>query len=83
MITRGVHPIQQVLVQWSNWPLELASWEDAIALQQLYPFAPAWGQAAFQRWGNVSTSASQGVKVAAQPRDRRPNPRVVGLEWSK
>jgi hypothetical protein len=32
---------------------------------------------------SVSTSASQGVQVAAQPRDRRPNPRVVGPEWSK
>ncbi|WVZ54264.1 hypothetical protein U9M48_005089 [Paspalum notatum var. saurae] len=36
----------QVLVQWSGWPSELATWEDLISLKQTFPFALAWGQAA-------------------------------------
>ncbi|WVZ69509.1 hypothetical protein U9M48_018283 [Paspalum notatum var. saurae] len=31
----------QVLVQWSGWPSELATWEDLISLKQTFPFAPA------------------------------------------
>jgi len=47
-ISRGVEAHQQVLVQWSNWPPELATWEDLDYMKQIFPYAPAWGQAAFQ-----------------------------------
>jgi hypothetical protein len=86
MVTKGVKPVQQVLIQWSGWPLEMATWEDAIALQQLYPFAPAWGQAGVHRRGNVSSKPNQ---VAAEeeerqgPRPRKANTRVSGPEWSR
>jgi hypothetical protein len=73
LVTKGVHPVQQVLVKWSNWPLELSTWEDAIALQQMYPMAPAWGQAATQEGGMSAMQLS---------RKRKPNPRVFGPEWS-
>jgi hypothetical protein len=50
--TRGLSKsnrlVQQVLVEWSGLPLELATWEDQEALRQCFPFAPAWGQAGFE-----------------------------------
>ncbi|WVZ81602.1 hypothetical protein U9M48_028957, partial [Paspalum notatum var. saurae] len=49
----------QVLVQWSGWPPELATREDLISLKQTFPFAPAWGQAASQGRGNVSNQNDQ------------------------
>jgi hypothetical protein len=33
LVTKGVHPVQQVSIKLSNWPLELSTWEDAIGLQ--------------------------------------------------
>jgi hypothetical protein len=33
LVTKDVHLVQQVLIKLSNCPLELSTWEDAIALQ--------------------------------------------------
>lgn len=52
-ITKGSRLVQQVLVSWSGLPAELATWEDREALQQCFPFAPAWGQACLPEGGNV------------------------------
>ncbi|CAO2169811.1 unnamed protein product [Urochloa humidicola] len=84
MITRGLKPVKQILVKWSNWPLEMATWEDAVALQQQFPFAPAWGQAASQPGGNASShqeesAEANGPQAISRPRKR--NPRVTGEEW--
>jgi hypothetical protein len=79
MISKGLCPVQQVLVQWSGWPLELATGEDAVMLQQMYPFALAWGQATSQVRGNVS-SAQEAAGVS-RPRIRKPNPMVSGPDW--
>lgn len=37
--------IPKVLIKWSNWPVELSTWEDELPLRQQFPRAPAWGQA--------------------------------------
>lgn len=49
--SRGLRTIPQVLVKWSSLPASLATWEDQEALQQQFPFAPAWGQAGSQEEG--------------------------------
>ncbi|WVZ95213.1 hypothetical protein U9M48_041007, partial [Paspalum notatum var. saurae] len=86
----------QVLVQWSGWPSELATWEDLISLKQTFPFAPAWGQAATQGGGNVSSQDDQGVQVdedtrkedeaSVRPRRSRrarvPSSLVTGPQWA-
>ena len=46
--------VLQVLVQWSNLPPSLATWEDTEALRQRFPRAPAWGQVGLPRGGDVS-----------------------------
>jgi hypothetical protein len=47
IITRVDAHVAQVLVQWSQLPPDLASWEDYDSLKQLFPAAPACGQAEF------------------------------------
>jgi len=56
ILTRRLHPRQngavaQVLVKWSNMDVDLATWEDAEALHQKFPLAPAWGHAGSQGEG--------------------------------
>lgn len=46
--------IPQVLVQWSNLPPQLSTWEDEESLHQEFPRAPAWGQAVSQEGGIVT-----------------------------
>jgi hypothetical protein len=43
-VTKGSRFVQQVLVEWSGLPRDLATWEDLEALRQCFPFVPAWGQ---------------------------------------
>jgi hypothetical protein len=84
MVTRGNSEILQVLVHWSGLPLSLATWEDAEALKQRFPLAPAWGQAGSQDRGIVtSTGTTCGPDVGdpTTARGRRPNLRVAGPEW--
>lgn len=47
------------LVQWSELPASLATWEDLTSLRQLFPRAPAWGQAAPYPGGNVSSATTE------------------------
>jgi hypothetical protein len=54
VVNRGVNPVTQVLIKWSNWPSSLATWEDLERLQQRFPSAPAWGQATFQGGGMLT-----------------------------
>jgi hypothetical protein len=60
--------IPQVLVRWSNLPIELSSWEDEVALRQEFPRAPAWGQAGFQERGDV-TAAGHAVPDKSEEAD--------------
>jgi transposase InsO family protein len=79
---------EQVLVQWSGWPPELATWEFLETVRQQYPRAPAWGQAGSQAPGTVSTATTAGPTDAKDKgprrsgRSRRPNTMVVGKEWA-
>ncbi|KAK1608406.1 hypothetical protein QYE76_032079 [Lolium multiflorum] len=54
MIRKGASTVSQVLVHWSGMDESLATWEDAEALRQHFPAAPAWGQAASQEGGIVN-----------------------------
>jgi hypothetical protein len=54
LVRKGAMTVSQVLVQWTHQPKSLATWEDAEALRQHFPAAPAWGQAASEDGGVVS-----------------------------
>jgi hypothetical protein len=47
---RGTSTVPQ-LIKWSGLDNALATWEDAIAIQQRFPRAPAWGHAGSQGGG--------------------------------
>jgi hypothetical protein len=53
----------QILVQWSEWPEHLATWEDKQALKLTFPVTLAWGQAGSQGGRNVM------VPVTSEPED--------------
>jgi len=77
----------QVLVQWSGWPVHMATWEDEEHLRQRFPAAPVWGQAALQEGGDVNSPASDFEADSPElpslgARNRRPNPRVYGPDWA-
>lgn len=57
VIPHGQKTILQVLVHWSDSSPDLATWEDKDALQQVFPYAPAWGQAVSKGGGNVSDTS--------------------------
>jgi hypothetical protein len=63
---KGRRTVAQVLVQWSGSPASTATWEDHEELRQLFPHAPAWGQAGFQEGGNVSDQAPPAEEIADQ-----------------
>jgi hypothetical protein len=63
---KGRRTVAQVLVQWSGSPASTATWEDHEELRQLFPHAPAWGQAGFQEGGNVSDRAPPAEEIADQ-----------------
>jgi hypothetical protein len=77
------------LIQWSNSPPELATWEPLATLRQQFPRAPAWGHAGSKAPGNVSSSSQapgEEAPASGSPpslpltrpnRVRRPNSRVV------
>jgi hypothetical protein len=68
LITKGNRSVQQGLIQWSNIPASLATWEDLEFLRQQFPRAGLWNLPRAQGRGNVSTSASdddEAVSVAA------------------
>jgi len=90
ILKRRLHPRQdgavaQVLVKWSNMDVDLATWEDAEALHQKFPLAPAWGHAGSQGEGGVSTlppEASQGNGLRRSMRRRPRSSRVFGPQWA-
>jgi hypothetical protein len=41
-------PAPQLLIKWSSWPEELATWEDEAFIKQRFPEATAWEQALTQ-----------------------------------
>jgi hypothetical protein len=84
-ITKGIEQSRQVLVKWTGWPLELSTWENETALKQMYPSVPAWGQAASQGRGNVTTASEEQLQAqdpVTEKRPRKANPRMIGPEWT-
>jgi hypothetical protein len=84
MIAKRGGQVHQVLIQWSGLDRELSTWEDHDALKQMFPAAPAWGQAGTQAGGDVSThivedSNKLGPRQSTQP--KQPNPKYSGPEW--
>jgi hypothetical protein len=65
-ISRGGRQIDQVLIRWSHSDAALDTWEDEEALQQRFPKAAAWGQAASQERGYVRKPRSQQQKRHVQ-----------------
>jgi len=57
-VARGKKFIQQSLIQWSNMPVSLATWEDLESLHQQFPCANLWLQHGAQERGNVSTTSA-------------------------
>jgi len=57
-VTKGKRLVQQGLIQWSNLPASLATWEDLEYLRQQFPRAGIWQQPGAQGRGNVSDSAA-------------------------
>jgi hypothetical protein len=51
--------VPQVLIQWSSLPRSLATWEDLESIKQRFPRAPAWGQAASLREGDVISATEE------------------------
>jgi hypothetical protein len=83
-VSHGGSSIDQILVRWSGLEDVLATWEDEEALKAKFPAATAWGQAASQGGGIVSTSTPEVAGVRAGEtgrRNRRPNKRYAGPEW--
>jgi hypothetical protein len=84
LVRRGESVTSQVLIKWNGMSKELATWENEEVLRQQFPAAPAWGQAGAQVPGDVSNPANGvGTKMQRGKRARRPNARVIGLEWAE
>jgi hypothetical protein len=83
---RGAGSVAQVLVKWSGLSAELATWEDADHLKQLFPFAPAWGHAGSQGGGSVNNHHSPaqptGNQARKSNRKKTVPKRVSGPEWA-
>jgi hypothetical protein len=62
LVDHGGAQVSQVLIQWSQLPAELATWEDLEALKQLFPSTPAWSQARLKGGGNVSDQMAPTVQ---------------------
>jgi hypothetical protein len=93
LINHCVHPVVQVLAQWSSAPASMATWEDLEALRQWFPLALAWGQLTPKEGGDATavihdmvatggkTPKDEVVGQARSRRNRWPNRRVFGSEW--
>ena len=44
LVKKGNTAIPQVLIKWSHFPAEAATWEDLYVVQQRFPASSAWGQ---------------------------------------
>ncbi|XP_066392730.1 uncharacterized protein [Miscanthus floridulus] len=85
--TPGDSPVEEVLVQWSQMPPSLATWETLEHLKQRFRRAPAWGHAGSKGGGIVNTAPAihqdePSTSEQARPvRERWPNARLSGPEW--
>ena len=86
VVQRAGKSLAKVPVQWSNNALDLTTWEDLYFVKQLFPRAPAWGQAVTQQGGIVSDlDAEREMKKDSNSKPihkSRLPARLVGREWS-
>ena len=94
-ITKGTRSITQGLIQWSNLPRSLATWEDLEFLRQQLPHATVWNRLGAQGRGSVTAgpttvaSPAPNVEGGVGPQLRRSNrPRLstrrfMGNDWAK
>lgn len=69
----------QLLVKWSAWPEELATWEDDELIKKRFPTAFAWGQAESQGGENVNEQMDMQINNRSH-RERKPNVLVARPE---
>ena len=85
MVCQGYGSLVQVLVKWSATPVDMATWEDKVTLQQKFLRAPAWGKAVSKEGGIVSDpEMGQGpIEETSRPkRQPRLPARLAGPEWA-
>ena len=52
MVPDGPNQVEQVLVQWSDWPIDMSTWETLDTVCEVFLHAPTWGQAGSLRGWN-------------------------------
>jgi hypothetical protein len=78
----------RVQVQWSSTATRDITSEDKLELEQCFPVAPAWGQAATQEGGDVTNPVLPDndmgfIQTRARPKRLiQPNHHHVGPEWT-
>ena len=85
VVRRGSGSLVQVLVKWSATPVDMATWEDKVTLQQKFLRAPAWGKAVSKEGGIVSDpEMGQGPTEEKSRPKRQPRlpARLAGPEWA-
>jgi len=59
LVKKGNIVIPQVLIQWTGFSADAATWEDLYVLQKRFPLAIAWEQAPTQEGGDVMATPRQ------------------------
>jgi len=79
--TKSRRTYYQLLIKWSGWPPELATWEDEDEVLRLFPDFTAWGQAVANEGGDVTVRIKAPEGSTKTKRPRKPNTRVIGPDW--
>lgn len=85
LIQRGNKLIAQVRVAWQRLLEDYSTWEELHALHRLHPTAPAWGHAASQEGGIVTTFLScEGARQEKRKlkRAKKAKERVARARWA-
>jgi hypothetical protein len=81
LVSRGDRSVQQLLIKWSDWPEDLATWEDMEGIKQRFPDAPAWGQAGFQEHPALLISWAAYQHQAQAPKQKANRLRMDHVSW--
>lgn len=84
--------VQQLLIKWKNWPVELTTWEDEDQVRHLLPARSACGQAVDLGGKNVmikegakrlevDSEAEEILRGGKTGRIKKPSTRVYGPKW--
>jgi hypothetical protein len=73
--------VTQVLIQWTLWLEELATWEDEATIVARFRQVAAWGQVVPQERKNIK-DIKESDEDSRPRRGVKSNPRVSGLEWT-